>query len=65
MSNIIENWEFKQQKKVGPYWYKTTVYFCVLCGRQNKYRERQYDPKPENPSDRTSWHQDACNEHFM
>ena len=31
-----------------PYWILTEVYECVLCGRENIYRERVYDrPKPD------------------
>ena len=47
------------------YWYYTEVWSCVLCFRERKYRERKYTPKPENPSERTVWHDDACPEHFM
>jgi len=47
------------------YWYFTTTYTCVLCGRERKYRERQYTPKPEYPGDRQIWYEEACGEHFM
>lgn len=31
------------------YWYKTTINLCPVCGREQKYRERQYAfPKPPN-----------------
>ena len=33
----------KKQK----YWYKTTVYYCPLCGRDDTYKERQFNEKPE------------------
>ena len=28
---------------VDTYWYKTTVYYCPLCGRDDTYKERVYD----------------------
>ncbi len=31
------------------YWYKTTINFCPVCGRESKTKERQYVfPKPLN-----------------
>jgi hypothetical protein len=65
MNEVIEKWETKQQRKVYPYWYHTTIYMCVLCGCEDKYRERRYDPKPENPADRINIIQNACNTHFI
>jgi hypothetical protein len=47
------------------YWYYTTAYSCVLCGYEKKFRERQYTPKPENPGDRQTWHEYACDNHFI
>lgn len=51
-----------QKKK---YWYYTEIEYCVLCGHENKYRERRYTPKPENPSERTVVRETACGHHFM
>lgn len=34
------------------YWYKVRIYLCPLCGREDVYRERCYDEKPKDPSDR-------------
>jgi hypothetical protein len=48
----------------GKYWYLVEIWSCVLCGKEKKIRERQYTPKPKDPSMRTVWHEDACYEHF-
>jgi len=47
------------------YWYYTEIYTCVLCGRETKYKERRYTPKPKDYGDRNIWRDDACGEHFM
>ena len=52
----------EQETKMQKYWYYTTIYECVLCGRQTKYRERRYTPKPENWEDRYDYNQEACND---
>ena len=49
----------KDNKK--KYWYHTTIYYCVICGRENKYRERRYTPKPENWGDRNVFIEEMCN----
>jgi len=58
-----------QEKEVntpkGKYWYHTEIWSCVLCGRETKYKERRYTPKPEYYGDRNVWHDEACGEHFM
>ena len=48
----------------GKYWYKITVYWCPVCGREEVNRERQYTPRPENRADRYFVKQvyDWCNE---
>jgi hypothetical protein len=33
-------------------WYFRYIYECPVCGCGNEMRERRYDEKPENPSDR-------------
>ncbi len=38
------------------YWYHTTVYACVLCGKETKYKERVYDKETAG----TKWHDDLC-----
>jgi len=66
MPDTVKIWEDKQQKKTGDYWYLTTIYECVLCGHETKYRERIYDrPKPRDRSDRIIYRQDACHGHFL
>ena len=47
------------------YWYFTDVEYCVLCGHERKCRERKYTPKPENPGDRISVREMACQTHFI
>jgi len=48
------------------YWYKFTVYWCVLCGHETKYKERIYDkPKPDDYYERYIWIQTACSQHFI
>ncbi len=52
----------------GTYWYRTTYYTCVLCGRETVYRERVYfkdKPKPEEWYKRHIHHEEACGEHFV
>jgi len=49
------------------YWYEFHMSECVLCGRNNSWKERIHDkPKPGNPQDRyiqePSW---ACDDHFL
>jgi len=29
------------------YLYKTTIYYCPVCGKETSYKERQYTSKPE------------------
>lgn len=47
------------------YWYKTFIQYCPVCGREafKETKERQYSPKPEDPSERTSIKEiyDYCN----
>ena len=34
-------------KEKKTYWYKKTVYYCPVCGRDDTYKERRFDEKPE------------------
>ena len=34
------------------YWYRLFTFVCPICGREDKYRERVYDEKPEDYADR-------------
>jgi len=52
-------------KKKDKYWYFTTEWCCVLCGRVIKYKERRYTSKPKSPGDRIIYYDDACHDHFM
>jgi len=65
MEGIVEHWEEKQEMKVSKYWYLTRVYACVLCGAENRSRERVYGPKPEDPNERLIWNDTACPQHFF
>ena len=56
--------KLKSESSKGKYWYYTTVYTCVLCGYEKVYRERRYDPKPEDPVERWEFHDTACWGHF-
>jgi hypothetical protein len=51
----------KEKKK---FWYYITVYECVLCGRQEVYRERRYGEKPKDWKDCHDYIQNACSDHF-
>lgn len=48
-----------------PYWYKTTIEECVLCGWSDKWRERMYTEKPKEVSQRYIFNQTACDTHFI
>lgn len=47
-----------------PHWYKCYSTECVLCGRGDEWRERQYTPKPDDPMERHEYRQYACGVHF-
>ena len=34
------------------YWYRVFTFVCPICGREDRYRERVYDEKPEDYADR-------------
>lgn len=51
--------------KTKPHWYKCYYTECVLCGRGDKWRERQYTPKPEDQQKRHEYRQEACHSHFL
>jgi hypothetical protein len=44
------------------HWYKITIYYCPLCGKETEYRERQYTKKPKDVNKRiiTIYHYDYC-----
>jgi hypothetical protein len=46
------------------YWYFLTVYECVLCDAQIRYKERRYTEKPKNPIERIEFKQMTCSNHF-
>lgn len=54
----------QEAKPKKGYWYYTVTYECVLCGREEVYRERRYTPKPKEHGERFEYHQTACPQHF-
>ena len=51
----------------GTYWYRTTYYVCVLCGRENIYKIRVYfkdESKPIEWNKRHIYIEEACWSHF-
>ena len=49
------------KKLNNTYWYLITIYYCVICGKEDKYRERIYDkPKPENWNERNIFIENMC-----
>lgn len=56
----------KKSTKRRPHWYR--IYFgeCVLCWRDEGYRERVYGKKPRDPRKRyIQLPQSACSHHFL
>jgi len=43
------------------YWYSTEIQYCVVCGREKKYRERVYEKEKSG----TTFVEYACGEHFI
>jgi hypothetical protein len=54
-----------KRKPLPPHWYLIHTEECVLCGRGSTWRERMFTPKPEDPADRYSFTQYACDTHFI
>ena len=55
----------KSKKPKSGYWYLFWYDECVLCGRYEEGKIRQYTPKPEKVEDRYEYSQYACPGHFM
>ena len=57
----------KRHSKGKGCWYHTTIYACVLCGRENIYRTREWGRRPRKNdwSKRYEYHETACASHFM
>jgi hypothetical protein len=53
------------KKEKRKYWYFIYYEECVLCGRNEEFRERRYTPRPEKYEDRHEFSQYACDVHFM
>lgn len=50
-----------KKKASKKYWYKTEVEYCVLCGREKKYKFRVF----EKPKQKLYHKEFACAEHFI
>lgn len=55
----------KSKKPKKGYWYKFFYQDCVLCGRENRWKERQYTEPPKDSQDRHEHRDYACDYHFM
>jgi len=42
-------------EKSKKYWYLTMVFWCPICGNEDRYRERKYSTKPRDPEERYEW----------
>ena len=49
----------------GKYWYFITTEYCVICGREVKYRTIKYSLKPKNWNETHETKEFACHEHFI
>ncbi len=48
------------------HWYRIHIGECVICGRDESFRERIYGKKPDNPAERYVYlSDDACWSHFL
>jgi len=57
--------ENMKTKKKRSYWYRFTYYQCVLCGKEEVYKERVYkQPKPQKYWSRHIYEETACTNHF-
>ena len=55
------------KRKLGAhsvYWYKVYTEECVLCGKLDTWKERQYTVKPKDLQDHYHYEQTACSHHF-
>lgn len=56
----------KQPKPKVRYWIRFHWSECVLCGKDDNWRERVYTAKPKDVAKRNMREPDwACSEHFM
>lgn len=46
------------------YWYKETIFYCPVCGREDKHKSRMYTKKPKDWNKRHELIEtyDYCNE---
>ena len=44
------------------YWYFLTINCCPICGRDDTSRERRFDPRPDDPTERRDFREvwDYC-----
>lgn len=53
------------KKKKKKYWYYFSWSECVLCGKNQNYKERRYTKKPKNTQERNEFLQFTCGSHFL
>lgn len=63
MLNIKQYRQVKKKKR--SYWYMHNIRCCVLCWREEKWKERQYSKKPKDGCKRYNYEEFACHRHFM
>lgn len=63
MNSAIVEGGYDRQKET--YWYKQWIRECALCGYTQKYKWREFTPKPDDPNQRIEFEQTACSEHFL
>ena len=47
------------------YWIYTEKHVCVLCGKEDIWKERRYDKKPKEWIKRNRWFDRVCATHFL
>ncbi len=47
------------------HWYKIDTWACVLCGHESTCRTRMFTPRPEDYRERVTYHDTACDYHFL
>ena len=64
MAEEPEKKDKRKRKSLAPHWYFVSYHECVLCGSHKTYRERRFDPKPDDWQKRVDFTEYACGDHF-
>jgi len=65
MTDIVKA-EPRPVRRDEPHWYRIHISECVLCGKDDSWRERVAGPPPQDPGDRYIREPDwACDSHFL